>query len=86
MGRGQILGCTNELPGLKREKIMKRSRFPRPLRSSMELAIVIALTLAWAPWVSPALATTPSSWINFDGDGKTDPAVWRPDKIGRAHV
>jgi len=58
---------------------MKRSRFPRPLRSSMELAIVIALTLAWAPWVSPALATTPSSWINFDGDGKTDPAVWRPD-------
>ena len=42
---------------------MKGSRFSRSLRSPMELAIVVALTLAWMPWASPALAVVPG-WDN----------------------
>lgn len=40
---------------------MKRGWVPRSLRSLMELLIVIALTLVWTPWFSPARAAV-SEW------------------------
>ena len=38
---------------------MKRSRLPRSLRLSIELVIIIATTLVWMLWASPALAVIP---------------------------
>ena len=47
---------------------MKKSWLLRPLRLAMELAITIALTLAWTPWVSPARAAVPG-WENTGAMG-----------------
>jgi len=49
---------------------MKMRLLLRSLRLAMELAIAIALTLAWTPWVSPARAIVPG-WDNTGAMGST---------------